>query len=313
MKYNEWLNEWLENYVKPGVKPRTYINYSCAISYYIVPYLGKYELSSLNSTILQQYVKTITEKGRKNRTELSAGTVGFAVTILQLSLRTAVERGLIGKSYAEIIKRPKSKEQKMNCFTVKEQREIERAVLANPISKRFGFVLSLYTGLRIGEVLALRWCDVDLENCLIKVSVTCRDCYVDGKYVKVLNSPKTPSSRRTIPMPKNLAGYLSILQKHSTGIFVISNGNKEISERSYQMSFSRFLNKLGLPHRSFHALRHTFATRALECGMDVRTLAEILGHKNPTVTLTRYAHSMTEHKMTMMNRLGNQLRPPRTV
>ena len=77
--------------------------------------------------------------------------------------------------------------------------------------------------------------------------------------------------------------------------------------RVYQKSFETLINKLGIPHKSFHSLRHTFATRALECGMDVRTLAEILGHKNPTVTLNRYAHSLMEHKVAMMNKLGKLL------
>ena len=89
--------------------------------------------------------------------------------------------------------------------------------------------------------------------------------------------------------------------------FVVSSGGKAVSVRSYQRRFELLLKKLGIPHKGFHSLRHIFATRALECGMDVKTLSETLGHKNPTVTLNRYAHSLMEHKADMMNRLGKLL------
>ena len=85
---------------------------------------------------------------------------------------------------------------------------------------------------------------------------------------------------------------------------MISNGSKPVSIRSYQESFSNLLKRIGVPHEGFHALRHTFATRAIECGMDVKSLSEILGHKNPTITLKKYVHSLMEHKKDMMNKLG---------
>ena len=119
--------------------------------------------------------------------------------------------------------------------------------------------------------------------------------------------PKTQSSIRTIPIPKQLIPYLREIKENSHSTYVVSNGTKQISNRSYQRSFSLLLKKLSIPHRGFHSLRHTFATRALECGMDVKTLSEILGHKSPTVTLNRYAHSLMDHKKELMNKLGNSL------
>lgn len=89
--------------------------------------------------------------------------------------------------------------------------------------------------------------------------------------------------------------------------YVVSNGEKCISIRGYQRMFERLLNRLGIEHKGFHALRHTFATRALECGMDVKTLSEILGHKNAAITLNRYVHSLLEHKQDMMNKIGKSL------
>ena len=107
-----------------------------------------------------------------------------------------------------------------------------------------------------------------------------------------------------IPLPKQLLPILKALKKRSVSPSVVSAKGKPVSVRSYQRSFELLLKKSDIPHKGFHSLRHTFATRAIECGMDVKTLSEILGHKNPTVTLNRYAHSLMEHKQAMMNRLG---------
>lgn len=123
----------------------------------------------------------------------------------------------------------------------------------------------------------------------------------------IIDEPKTATSRRVIPLPKQLLPILKGIKKKSHSPFVVSANGKPVSVRSYQRSFELLLKKLKIPHRGFHSLRHTFATRALECGMDVKTLSEILGHKNPTVTLNRYAHSLMEHKADMMNRLGKLL------
>ena len=128
----------------------------------------------------------------------------------------------------------------------------------------------------------------------------------DGRYYRLVEAPKTPTSRRIVPIPKQLLPLLREQKKKSSSAFVVGE-DKVQTVRSYQYSFSLLLRRIGVPHRGFHALRHTFATRALECGMDVKTLSEILGHKNPTVTLNRYVHSLMLHKHEMMNRLGKLL------
>ena len=172
----------------------------------------------------------------------------------------------------------------------------------------FGVVLCLYTGLRIGELLSLTWDDVGLQKGIITVSKSCHDSWENGKYVKVIDTPKTDFSERIIPLPKQLLLRLREYKKSSSGNYVICGERVYGAQvRSYQKSFELLLKRLKLPHKGFHSLRHTFATRALECGIDIKTLSEILGHKNPTITLKRYAHSMLEHKTEMMNRLGKLL------
>ena len=152
------------------------------------------------------------------------------------------------------------------------------------------------------------WSDIDFTKGTLSVSRSCHDGKgAEGKYIRIEDTPKTSSSCRIIPLSKQLVPYLKKLKKKSNSDYVVANGNKVISVRSYQETYYRLLKKLNINRHGFHALRHTFATRALECGMDVKTLSEILGHKNPTVTLNRYVHSMFEYKKDMMNKLGKML------
>ena len=206
------------------------------------------------------------------------------------------------------IVRPKQREKQVDCFSKEEQRKIEQFIFEKKKNKLFGVVLCLYTGLRIGELLSLTWDDFDLQKGIITVSKSCHDSWENGKYVKIIDTPKTDFSERIIPLPKQLLSRLREYKKSSSGNYVVCGERIHGAQvRSYQKSFELLLKCLKLPHKGFHSLRHTFATRALECGMDIKTLSEILGHKNPTITLKRYAHSMLEHKTEMMNRLGKLL------
>lgn len=170
-----------------------------------------------------------------------------------------------------------------------------------------GIVICLYTGLRIGELLALTWSDIDFEKRILNVSKTCYDGKADGKIVRIIDTPKTPCSQRRIPLPKNVVSILKSMRRTSKSEYIIADGTKPVFMRSYQRSFELLLEKNSIEHKGFHSLRHTFATRALECGMDVKSLSEILGHKNAIITLNRYSHSMWEHKVEMMDKICKTL------
>ena len=304
MKYMDWLNEWLKNYVLPSVKIRTYERYSLIVNLHIRDKIGMLELDDLTPLLLQQYITELLQSGnRKTGKGLSANSVNAIISVLQSSLKTANFLGLTAEYTADKVKRPKLKEKPVECFSLKEQKQIEQAILSGRKDKLYGILLCLYSGLRIGELIALQWSDIDFTKGILTVSKSCHD----GKAGLIIDEPKTATSRRVIPLPKQLLPILKGIKKKSHSPFVVSANGKPVSVRSYQRSFELRLKKLKIPHRGFHSLRHTFATRALECGMDVKTLSEILGHKNPTVTLNRYAHSLMEHKADMMNRLGKLL------
>lgn len=308
MKYKDWISEWLDGYVKPTVKEKTYINYSVMLKAHILPALGELDLEELTLPVLQSFVFNMSDHGNvKTGNGLSPSTVSMIMGVVERSLKFAVEIGRIDRHCADHVKCPRINAKKMECFSLSEQRKIEEYVLKSPYDKRIGVLICLYTGMRIGELMALRWSDVDFEKCVITVNATCRDGFESGRVIKILDLPKTVTSKRTIPVPRQIMPYLRRLKIKGSGEYVISNEGRMLTVRGYQKTFTIMLRRLGIEHRGFHALRHTFATRALECGMDVKTLADILGHKNPNVTLNRYAHSMMEHKVAMMNRVGGFL------
>lgn len=308
MKYNVWFEEWLTHYIKPSSKQRTFEQYSRAAQIHILPYLGDIELTDLTPFVLQKFITGLTENGNKRTGKgLSPNFVKTILSIVQNSLKTAHLVGYLPEYSANKIKRPKPKEKQVECFSAWEQKKIEEAALSAKKDKYRGIILCLYTGLRIGELLALTWNDIDFDKNILSVTKTCHDGNENGKHIRIIDTPKTENSRRQIPLPKTLVKILKEMKKKSKCEFVIADGEKPVFIRSYQRTFELLLKKLKLPHKGFHSLRHTFATRALECGMDVKSLSEILGHKNAMITLNRYAHSLWEHKAEMMNKLSKML------
>lgn len=303
MKYIDWLNSWLENYIRPSVRDRTYERYAYIIEQHIRP-IGGIGLNDLSLLVLQRFITGLLSAGnRRTGKGLSANSVNTVISVIRNSLKTAHLLGLTAEYTADKLKRPKRKEKSVDCFTLAEQKKIEQAVITGKKDKLYGIILCLYSGLRIGELIALEWHDIDFTKGILTVSKSCHD----GKNGLIIDEPKTANSRRVIPLPKQLLPILKGIKKKSDSPFVVSSNGMPVSVRSYQRSFELLLKRLNIAHKGFHSLRHTFATRAIECGMDVKTLSEILGHKNPTVTLNRYAHSLMEHKAEMMNKLGKLL------
>ena len=185
------------------------------------------------------------------------------------------------------IRRPKTKEKEVSCFSLAEQKKIEQAALSNKKRKFIGIVICLYSGLRIGELLALTWADIDFTKGTLAVNKTCHDGRDEkGNLCRITDLPKTTSSKRMIPLPKQLIPVLKEYKRKSISEYVVESEKGEPpTVRSYQRTFELLQKRLHIERKGFHSLRHTFATRALECGMDVKTLAEIWGHKNATVTL----------------------------
>lgn len=309
MKYKDWLIEWLTNYIKPSAKVRTYEKYAETVYNRLIPNLGEYEITELTPLIVQRYIAGLQQSGNlKTGGRLAANSINPIITVLHKSFSTAYLMGLIDVYEMDKLKSPKSEEKPVECFTLKEQKKLEYAALHDKREKMCGIVICLYTGLRIGELLALEWSDIDFQSRTLTVSKTCHDGKnEEDRYVRIIGKPKTLKSCRVIPIPKQLVPVLRKMKKNSHASLVIMDGDNPPSVRAYQRSFELFQKKNGVPRHGFHSLRHTFATRAIECGMDVKSLSEILGHKNAAVTLNQYVHSLLKHKKSMMDKLGKLL------
>lgn len=296
MKVQDWTNEWLAVYVKNRVKCRTYQKYRQVLNSHVLPSLGESELDSVTAHDVQQliYVELLENK------KLAGNTINIAIAVLKGMFASAEDAELIVKNPCARIKRVAVNEKRVDVFTVREQHKLECGIRQDGRLRMNGILISLYMGLRIGELLALTWDDVDFQHNTITINKTKASSVDDRSYT----SPKTKSSTRVLPIPPNILPILKLMKKCSIGRWVIEYNGRPINERGYQALFERLQKRLGIQPRGFHALRHTFATRAMECGTDYKTLSELMGHANAMITINRYAHSLMDTKRKAINKIA---------
>lgn len=308
MKLKDWLDSWLNKFQKTTIKYRTYLKYTYIINKHINPILGEYELEDLTGNVLQEFILFKLNNGNLiTKDKLSDNSVISIVSLLKQALRRAVCLGVSAVEYTSHIKMPTIQEKEVTAFNRLEQQKLERYCLSAK-KNYIGIIICLYTGIRLGELLALTWNDIDFDKRVLIINKTAYTITKNGKNEVYIDKPKTKQANRVIPLPKQLIGVLRRYKKESISNYIISTryGNI-VQNRSYQKTFKSILKKCEIPYKNFHSLRHTFATRAIELGMDIKTLSEILGHKNSMITLNRYSHSLLEHKFEFMNKIGKLL------
>ena len=309
MKLEDLLNLWLEKYAKLSIKPRSYNKYEAFITLHINPILGNTPITEITSNMLQDFILQKLENGNlKTNKPLSVNTVFGIVSVLKQAFKLALTLDLIPKDPTVAIKLPQQQEKEIQALTRDEQKRIEEYCLKQTKNNYIGIIICLYTGIRLGELLALTWDDIDFEKKFLFIKKTAYKLKINGKNQMVIDKPKTKKSNRIIPLPDKLINLLQLTKNKSTSDYILSTKtNNMVDIRSYQRTFESILNKCGIKHYNFHCLRHTFATRALELGMDIKTLSEILGHTNVAITLNRYAHSLLEYKIQEMNKISSLL------
>ena len=308
MKLNELLDIWLNKYTKYSLKLRTYNLYLNICDKHIKPVLGDYYVEDLTPNIIQDFMIEKIEHGNLNTgKQLSSNTVISIVSVLKQALKLAYNLEMIEKDISSKIKLPSCKEKEVDAFERTEQKKLESFCL-NSKENYKGIVICLYTGIRLGELLALTWDDFDNDKGTLSINKTLCTIKINDKNTLYIDSPKTNNSKRIIPLPQSLIFELEKMKQASTSKYIITTRyNTMVDPRTYQRTFKSILRKCDIKEKNFHSIRHTFATRALETGMDVKTLSDILGHKNSMITLNRYSHSMFDYKMEMMNKLGRML------
>lgn len=288
MKLKNIIYAYLEN-IKYSIKQKTYLFYLQIVDGYIAKF--NKEITAKN---LYEFISEI--KGK-----YSYSTTKMVKSLINRSLVYAFENGLTKEKITILMHLKNQKVRKVEALEKQEQTKLERYILENEKWYHYGILLSLYTGLRLGEVIALKWQNVDIKNKLIYIDKTVSNISQNHKTLTIESSPKTQSSIRVIPISKQLQIILKKLKQISENDYVItSHNNKRISPRAYQKSFENLLKKLHIKHYGFHSLRHTFATRLLENGVDIKTISELLGHSSPTITLNRYVHTNLQNKRKAM-------------
>lgn len=239
--------------------------------------------------------------------------------MIHSALKQAYKNGLVNKNVSELLTLPKQKGKEMRVLSLNEQKALQTAVQGERLG--IGIIISLYTGIRLGELLGLKFDDIDFEAETITIRRTLNRLKVfdnpDKKTDIVIGEPKSIKAKRIIPLQdflipllkthriKILTERMKVLNMYKNDGFVICNEfGGYIEPRTYQDFFKRMLKKAGIENTNFHTLRHTFATRALETGFDVKVLADILGHADASTTLNKYAHALPDHKKTSMEKLS---------
>lgn len=285
MLYKNLVLDWLKNQ-KIYLKYSTFTNY-CNISHnQIIPNLGNYEVDQLNNDILQEFILNRLKEGRcDGKGGISQKYAQDIIAVLKLTLGKEVE-----------IQLPYSPPKEVEIFEKSDQVALINSLQSNICYKNFGILLTIHTGLRIGELCALRWSDINFDTQLLHINKTMIRTYTkeDGSKLNI-TPPKTRSSIRTIPLNKWIMQY-AVLLKGENDEYIITGKDKYIEPNKYRLYYNKQLKELDLPHRKFHSLRHTFATRCIECGCDYKSLSELLGHSNVSITMNLYVHPQMELK-----------------
>ena len=327
MTVEQYLSYWFETYAKRNIKRSTAVSYRGYIVNHVIPKIGSERLSELNTNILQDFFNGEIDCGNVNDGKgLSPKTLHNIALMLHKALKKAVELELISKNYIEFVELPRMRVPKVNVLD-----KSERAKLANELKRTdeklyFGVYLAITLGMRLGEVLGLRWSDVDFETDVLHIKRTVNRLNVVGSILDeataplhktelVVGSPKSDSSVRDIPFNLTVKEAFICYQEKERKRLKIERFRDEdyvlmlrrgfpVEPKTMQDVTKRIEAAAGIRDVNFHSFRHTFATRAIEKGVDVKTLSVLLGHSDVTVTVNiSYGHTCRSSRYSIKTNL----------
>lgn len=300
---NQITEEWKEE-KKKYVKKSTYAAYQLLIQNHIKPYFG--DLYEVNEEKVQQFVFDKLDAG------LSEKTIRDIIIVLKMILKFGIKNGYL--EYVQIDAKFPSKQEKkdLDVLSKADQKKFMEHLRNNFTFKNLGIFICLSTGMRIGEICGLRWCNVDTVEGVIKVRHTLQRIYIiegETRHTELLlDTPKTANSVRDIPMSSELLKMLKSLNKVvNENYYVISNDIKPIEPRTYRNYYKKLCKQLDIPELKFHGLRHSFATRCIESKADYKTVSVLLGHSNISTTLNLYVHPNKEQKKKTIDKMLRSL------
>lgn len=291
--------------IKTSVKSSTYSRYYDIVYNHIIPQLGKIKLKDINQNVINAFIKEKRSNGRiDGNGSLSSKTIQDIVSIL----RQCLKKNNLFFEY-KTIQNSDSKEIKI--LTDYEYIKLINYLMLDTTNEKLGLLIALFCGIRLGELCALTFGDIDFDNGTIYINKTIQrirntDSLADTKTIIIIDTPKSQKSIRIIPLPSFLLGILQTLRKSDDSYILTGIRKKYIEPRLLQNKFKAHLKNCNIQDTNFHVLRHTFATKCIELNFDLKTLSEILGHTDVKFTMNRYVHSTMKQKRLQMEKLTVQ-------
>lgn len=294
---------WKE-YKRPYVKQSTMAAYVLILENHILPYFG--DGTSLQEQTVQAFVLQKLEAG------LSAKTVKDILIVLKMVMKFGVKNEWMTYCEWDIKYPTTSTNKELGVLSVANHRKILNYIQSHFTFPWLGIYISLSTGLRIGEICALKWSDINIVDGTITISRTIERIYIiegEKKHTEiVINTPKTKNSCREIPMSKELLAMIKPLKKVvNDDFYVLTNDERPTEPRTYRNHYNGLMAKLDIPKLKYHGLRHSFATRCIEAGCDYKTVSVLLGHSNISTTLDLYVHPNMEQKKRCITKMFKSL------
>ena len=291
----QMAEEWLAHVLETK-KYSTYIKYRSIYRKYIHGKIGTLMITELNNQRVDEILFSADDKN------ISANTKNTVYSVLGQIIKYTIEKYHLQTIAFE---KPsfKRKKKEIEIFNSSEQIKLLQFLCDDTDVFKMGILLCLHTGLRLGELCALRWSDIDFKGKVLHVNRTVQRIAVDGMESKTVLyecEPKSDCSKREIPLPDAIAKQLTTYLKPCTYVFY---KEKPMEPRTYQKKLEAYLKDCDIQKKNFHALRHTFATNCISNGMDVKCLSEIMGHSDVQITLNRYVHPSLETKRQHLNAL----------
>lgn len=287
------------------VKKSTFAAYSLIVETHLQPAFGN--LTAVTEKDVQDFVLQKLNGG------LSQKTIKDMLIVLRMILKFGAKKNYCVYAPIDVIFPTDRERQELEVLSITNQKKIMRFVEDNFTFRNLGIFICLSTGIRIGEICALTWDDIDTENGVIHIRKTIQRIYVKENGIKktelLIDTPKTATSMRDIPMIKDLYEILKPLKKVvNNDYFVLTNEATPTEPRTYRNYYKKLLDKLGIPPIKFHGLRHSFATRCIESKCDYKTVSVILGHSNISTTLNLYVHPNYEQKKKCIDKMFRKIK-----
>lgn len=310
-QFKTLVNTWLIE-KKPMITASTHANFVLISENHLIPYFGRKKIGSFTETDIQEFISYLYNNGRLDDTGgLTVKSIRDVTLVLRLSLNYAYKERIIPLLNWDLIEYPKDTSVKKVISLSKEQElALIQCIYMDMNRKTAGILIALFTGLRIGELCGIQMKDISLLDKTIIVNKTVQRIYDKKKGTTYLNigPPKTKTSARVIPIPSLLMNIIKKFYTENPNHYFLTGKVRPTEPRTYRQFFSRFLKRKGLQQVKFHEIRHTFAVRAIEIPeFDIKSLSEILGHKNVSFTLNVYGSANMQQKVKCMNLLNDLL------